>query len=141
MHFAQKNRIHNITPRLSMQIHSTPELRSSRYPQSARKSKNCIKSRSNAITSLLPASYSDTRKITLTICNLQSCSNTVSVFCNILPSLPKQEIKKDAIHSVHSIKTLHVHISAHSALTVTQRCVFPCNQKLMCTTEVTFLSP
>ena len=31
------NLIHNITPRLSMQIHSTLELRSSQYPQPARK--------------------------------------------------------------------------------------------------------
>lgn len=37
------NLIQNITPRLSMQIHSTLELRSSQYPQSARKGKNCIK--------------------------------------------------------------------------------------------------
>lgn len=127
MHSAQKkgkknacNLIHNITPRLSMQIHPTLELRSSQYPQSARKSKNCIKPCSNSIISLLPAFYSDIRMITSTICNLQSCSNTVRMFCNITSlqtSCRRLRKEKVAIHSFHSIITVHLDISA-----TTQHC-------------------
>ena len=75
------NLIHNITPRLSMQIHSTLELRSSQYPQPAGGKIKQKTASSHALTSNFKstASFSTATSERSTICNLQPCSGTSRV--------------------------------------------------------------
>lgn len=90
------NLIHNITPRLSMQIHSTLELRSSQYPQPAGgggggKQKTASSHALTSILSLLPAF-------------LQPHQNDqLSVIYNPVPRHPASEIQRESIHSFHSV--------------------------------------
>lgn len=75
--------IHNITPRLSMQIHSTLETEKLTISTTLQeKAINCVKPCSiKNSTSLLPASYDDHTDYL----HLQSCSNALCMFWDTLP--------------------------------------------------------